>query len=222
MPKRNPGAGTETPGDVGLHPVGVAGNPEATNPHEADPTPNTQEQADRVNVGITSDAFEVVGEAPEKIRRSGMQPRGRQLNESTVAALQFLRQHPGNYCKIGEWAKPGAPSPRLQWAGFMQNEDGSLTGPDTKGEKENTPDSYDVRKKIAYTYRENDHGSYDLLLCLTDEDWTPPKKRGPRKAKTSTSNVNDNFDTNDGESANPNKDGDDVPVDEEMEPTEAQ
>jgi hypothetical protein len=220
MPRRMAASNQELPGeDSELHPVGVAGDPEATNPHEADPTPNTMKAAR--SAGIQTEAFEVVGDRPA--RRNGPVARGRQLNDSTVAALQFLRQHPGQYCKVGEWTKPGAPTPRLQWMGFHQDENGSLSSPDARGEKENLPDSYDVRKKIAYSYRENDEGKFDLLLCLTDEDYQEPKRRGPRN-KPATEDINTTTTSADGatDSANPNLDGDEVPVDEETEPTEAQ
>jgi len=213
-----PGEASDSQGlDSELHPVGVAGDPEATNPHEADPTPNTMKAAR--SAGIQTEVFAVVGDRPA--RRNGSVARGRQLNDSTVAALQFLRQHPGEYCKVGVWNKPGAPTPRLQWMGFTANEDGSLVSPSAEDEKSNLPDSYDVRKRIAYTYRENDEGKYDLLLCLTDEDYQEPKKR---QTKPATEDINTTTTSADGatDSANPNLDGDDVPVDEETEPTEAQ
>ena len=188
MPRRNTNTDV-TPGDEeNLHPIGVAGDPEATNPHEADPTPNDQSTARKVNVGITDNAFEVVGDAPER-SRSGVLPRGRQLNDSTVAALQFLRQNEGKYCKVGQYSKPGAPSPRLQWAGMLRDQDGDLRHPTAAEEKSTLADDYDVRRKIAYTYRGREDGDYDLLLCLTDEDWTPPKKRGPRKNTTTDVNT---------------------------------
>lgn len=219
MPRRTAASNQELPGeDSELHPVGVAGDPEATNPHEADPTPNTMKAAR--SAGIMVETFSVVGDRPPK--RSGVGARGRQLNDSTVAALQYLRQHPGEYCRVGVWEKPGAPTPRLQWAGFHQDENGNLIAPDAKGEKENLPDSYDVRKRIAYTYSPNDEGKFDLLLCLTDEDYQEPKRRGPRNK--ATEDINTTTTSADGatDSANPNLDGDEVPVDEETEPTEAQ
>jgi hypothetical protein len=206
MPKRS----TTDDGTVDrdeLHPVGVAGDPAATNPHEADPTPNTQETARRrVNVGIV-DEFEVVGDLPANARTRSA-PQGRQLNDGTANALQFLRQHKGSYCKVGEWEKPGSPSERLKWMGYY--EDGSEPTPEQ--EKRANPNDYATRKKIAYTYRPNDKGTYDLLLCLTDDDWTPPKKRKPKAQDDVNTTTTDN----------PNVDDDDVPVDEEMEPTEAQ
>lgn len=225
MPKRTV---TETPDGDGtvdhdaLHPVGVAGDPEATNPHEADPTPNVESEKnkrERVNAGIVTNAFEVVGERPADAR-TRTAPQGRQLNDQTVAALQFLRANKGQYCKVGEWTKPNAPSARLSWAGYTVSDEGELIAPNAEQEKRNAPSDYEVKKKIAYTYRKNAKGTLDLLLCLTDEDWTEPKKRGPRTPKDSVNTTT--TDTADGDTDNPNEDGDDTPVDQETEPTEAQ
>jgi len=209
MPKRTTPDGAVD--HEALHPVGVAGDPEATNPHEADPTPNVETPANkraRVNAGIITDAFEVIGERPTDARTRSV-PQGRSLSEPTAKALQFLRQHPNQYCKVGEWEKPGAPSERLKWMGYFENGE-EPTGLDE--EKRATPNDYASRKKIAYTYRPNDKGTFDLLLCLTEEDYTPPKKRKSRKGDDVNATTTDN----------PNDDGDDTPVDEEMEPTEAQ
>lgn len=217
MPKRS----TENTGAVDheeLHPVGVAGDPEATNPHEADPTPNVETKAnkrERVNAGILTDEFAVLGDRPaDAIVRSA--PQGRSLNDSTVKALQFLRANPGKYCKVGEWTKRSAPSDRLKWAGFFVK-DGELVAPTEEQERRTGPNDFDVKRKIAYTYRPNTKGTFDLLLALTEEDYTPPKTRGS-KAKDDVNTTTDEGNT---DSVNPMMDGDDTPVDEETEPTEA-
>jgi hypothetical protein len=110
--------------------------------------------------------------------------RGRQLGDTTLAALRFLREHKNEWVAIGEYVKPAGPPLRLSFAGY--HDDGS--DPTPEEEKASGPNTFSVKKNIEYKYGKVDaNGQPDenaeyhtLFLRLTDNDWTPPKVRGPR------------------------------------------
>jgi hypothetical protein len=148
-----------------------------------------------VNPGIRPDMFRSVGtQLPEGVgvRKGGPSGgRGRQLGDATLAALRFLREHKGEWVPVGEYVKPQGPALRLSFAGY--HEDGS--DPTPEEEKASGPDTFPVKKNIEYKYdRVDTNFNYDpnaeyltLFLRLTDEDWQPPKTRGPRNKPTEDS-----------------------------------
>lgn len=166
-----------------VHPEGVAGQPEATHPHEADPQPNTEKpKRQRVNPGLVPSTFSVIGdELPEGVEPSNRGGRGRPIGNDTVAALRFIRSHPNQWLEIAEYVTKSAPPARLGWLGYLVNEDGELIEPDERQEQATRPEDYPVKKRIDYRFRiDPTNGHYKLLVKTTDQDWIPPKKRAPK------------------------------------------
>lgn len=181
-----------TTSSTGTATVGATANGMTVGNGESAPTPEAGKGTSRpVNPGIRPTMFRKIGaNLPTEIttRKGGGGGVGRTLGESTLGALRFIRENAGEWCAIGEYAKPSPPPPRLSFAGFFVDEDGNPVAPSEDEEKTTPPDGFPIKKKIAYKYGRIDaDGNYDpnaqfetLFLKLTEEDWKPPKKREPK------------------------------------------
>jgi len=152
-------AGDVNPDTETIHPSDPDGNPaglarDDTRDTEADPTPNTQEAAEKNPESGIPDEF-VIEDPPEGTNRGGRTPNPRNLQART-----FVRSHPGKFIRVGVYEK------KVQIPEILRVIDGMKVVTQWANEKDNDG---------------NATGRFLLYLKLTDQPYVK-RERKPRTA----------------------------------------
>lgn len=183
-----------------LHPQGVALDPDATQPHEADPEPNTMEAAtkasrNRVNPNMIVSDFEVLDELPAEVasrtRGNAGGGQGRPMADNTLQALRFLRANKGKWVRVGRYPKPAPPSGRMAYAGYFQDDNGNPVDPTEEQERSTKGQDFPIKKKVEHKFGDRNEDGVMVYYRLTDDDFTGPKKRAPKDVVSDVSTTTD-------------------------------
>jgi hypothetical protein len=103
---------------------------------------------------INPELFAALDEQPTPLKSgTGIGGAGRTMLPTTLAALRYLREHVGKWCKVAEFDKKGGqPTARLTWAGYFVNDNGELVDPTEEQERTLKPDAYPVLMYINFFF----------------------------------------------------------------------